>query len=114
MDCRKQFVLFFYFGHTIVVRQAYEVKKMDPIVLVSILVGLVLILLVVGAPVKPLRLVGNLAVKFIVGALMLFFVNAFGTMVGLQIPINGVTTAVAGILGVPGVVLLIVVKQFLI
>ncbi|MCM3763213.1 pro-sigmaK processing inhibitor BofA family protein [Alkalihalobacillus oceani] len=87
---------------------------MDSIVLLSLLGGLILILLVVGAPMKPLRFVGNVFVKFIIGALMLFFVNAFGSFFDFHIPINGVTAAVSGILGLPGVVLLIVVKQFII
>ncbi len=87
---------------------------MDPIVLLSILTGLIFILLIVGAPMKPIRFIGNMAIKFIVGALMLFFINAFGTLIDFHIPINGVTAAVSGILGVPGVVLLIVVKQFFI
>ncbi|MFC0470349.1 pro-sigmaK processing inhibitor BofA family protein [Halalkalibacter kiskunsagensis] len=87
---------------------------MDPVILISILVGLVVVLLVVGAPLKPVRFLGNVAVKLVIGALMLFFVNAFGSFIDFHIPINGVTAAVSGILGVPGVVLLIVVKQFII
>ncbi|KHF37796.1 pro-sigmaK processing inhibitor BofA family protein [Halalkalibacter okhensis] len=86
---------------------------MDPIVLISILAGLVVILLVVGAPLKPVRFLGNVVVKVVIGALMLFFVNAFGSFVDFYIPINGITAAVSGLLGVPGVVLLIVIKQFI-
>ncbi|WP_227940115.1 pro-sigmaK processing inhibitor BofA family protein [Alkalihalobacillus deserti] len=87
---------------------------MDPVVLISILVGLVLILLVIGAPIKPVRLLGNIAVKFVIGALMLFFVNAFGSFIDFNIPINPATAAVSGILGIPGIILLILVKQFII
>ncbi|GAE28671.1 inhibitor of pro-sigmaK processing BofA [Halalkalibacter wakoensis JCM 9140] len=87
---------------------------MDPIILISVLAALVIILLVVGAPMKPVRFLGNIAVKFVIGALMLFFVNTFGSFIDFHIPINGVTTAVSGLLGVPGVVLLIVIKQFII
>ncbi|ARK28418.1 pro-sigmaK processing inhibitor BofA family protein [Halalkalibacter krulwichiae] len=87
---------------------------MDPVVLLSILAGLVLILLVVGAPMKPVRFLGNVAVKFVIGALMLFFVNAFGNFIDFHIPINPATAAISGILGVPGVILLILVKQFII
>ncbi|MDT8862963.1 pro-sigmaK processing inhibitor BofA family protein [Alkalihalobacillus sp. MEB130] len=87
---------------------------MDPIVLISILAGLVVILLVVGAPMKPVRFLGNVAVKFVIGALMLFFVNTFGSFIDFHIPINGVTAAISGLLGVPGIVLLILVKQFII
>jgi inhibitor of the pro-sigma K processing machinery len=86
----------------------------DPVLIISILTGIVLLLLVVGAPIKPVRFLGNIAVKFVIGALMLFFVNAFGSFIDFYIPINPATAAVSGILGVPGVVLLILVKQFII
>lgn len=45
---------------------------MDPIIVFSILGGLVLILLFVGAPIKPIQWIGQLFVKVIVGALLLF------------------------------------------
>ncbi|WP_100408270.1 pro-sigmaK processing inhibitor BofA family protein [Bacillus solitudinis] len=86
---------------------------MDPIIIITVLGALILVLLIVGAPLKPLRFLGNLAVKFVVGALLLFFVNAFGTFFNFYIPINGVTAAVSGILGIPGLALLILVKQFI-
>lgn len=87
---------------------------LDSIILISILAGLIIVLLVVGAPIKPVRFIGNLAVKFIIGALMLFFVNAIGTFFNFHIPINGITATISGVLGVPGVVLLIMIKQFVI
>lgn len=86
---------------------------MEPVTVIVGLTILILILLVIGAPIKPIQFVGNIAVKLIIGALMLFFVNAIGTFVNFHIPINGVTAAVSGFLGVPGVVLLIAIKQFI-
>ena len=41
---------------------------------------------------KPLRLIGRIAVRFVVGALFLFCVNLFGESVGIHVPINIVTT----------------------
>ncbi len=75
--------------------------------------GLVVLLLTMGAPVKPIRLVGQLAVKVVIGALLLFFVNAFGSFFDFHIPINGVTALVSGLLGIPGLLLLIITKQFI-
>ncbi|ADC49673.1 MULTISPECIES: pro-sigmaK processing inhibitor BofA family protein [Alkalihalophilus] len=86
---------------------------MDPILVIAILAGLVILLLTVGAPLKPIRFVGQLAVKLVIGALMLFFVNAFGSFFAFHIPINGVTALVSGVLGIPGLLLLIVTKQFI-
>jgi inhibitor of the pro-sigma K processing machinery len=89
------------------------VVEIDPILVLTILGGLILMLLVVGAPIKPIRVIGNLAVKLVVGALLLFFVNAFGSFINFYIPINGVTAMVSGLLGVPGVALLILIKEFI-
>ncbi|TSB44646.1 pro-sigmaK processing inhibitor BofA family protein [Alkalicoccobacillus porphyridii] len=86
---------------------------MDPLILFTLLGAAVVLLLTVGAPMRPIRLLGNLSVKLVVGILLLFLVNASGSWTGLHIPINPVTASVTGILGVPGLVLLVAVKQFL-
>ncbi|MDQ0209342.1 pro-sigmaK processing inhibitor BofA family protein [Alkalicoccobacillus murimartini] len=86
---------------------------MDPVVLFVLLGGAVVLLLTVGAPMRPIRLVGNLAVKLVIGLLLLFLVNASGSWTGMHIPINPITASITGVLGVPGVVLLVAVKQFL-
>ena len=86
---------------------------MDPVVLFVLLGGAVVLLLTVGAPMRPIRLVGNLAVKLVIGLLLLFLVNASGSWTGMHIPINPITASITGVLGVPGIVLLVAVKQFL-
>lgn len=86
---------------------------MESIIIIGGLTLLIFILLIIGAPIKPIRFIGNIAVKLIIGALMLFFVNAFGTLINFHIPINGVTASISGFLGVPGVILLIAIKQFI-
>ncbi|WP_017729632.1 pro-sigmaK processing inhibitor BofA family protein [Halalkalibacterium ligniniphilum] len=86
---------------------------MDPIVVFTLLGGLVLMLLIVGAPLKPLRFIGQAAMKVLIGVLLLFFLNTFGSLIGLHIPINGVTATVSGFLGIPGLVLLVAVQQFI-
>jgi len=83
---------------------------MEPIVLILGISGLILILLLVGTPLKPVRIIGQLATKVVIGALLLFFLNAFGTSFGLHIPINLTTSAISGILGIPGIAALIVIK----
>lgn len=87
---------------------------LDPIVIFSILGGLILILLFVGAPLRPLRWIGQLCIKIIVGALLLFLVNAFGTSWDLHIPINFITSSVSGILGIPGLVALVIIKTMIV
>lgn len=86
---------------------------MDGIFLITVLAIFIILLLIVGAPMKPIRFIGNVAVKLIIGALMLFFVNSLGAFINFHIPINGVTAAVSGLLGIPGLLLLVLVKQFI-
>jgi len=83
---------------------------LEPIVILLGVGGLILMLLLIGTPVKPVKFIGHLATKLVVGALLLFFVNAFGTSLDFHIPINLFTTTVSGILGIPGIAALIVIK----
>ena len=86
---------------------------MDPVVVISILGGLIFLLLIIGAPTKPLRFVGQGAVKILIGAIFLFFLNAFGTSFGVYVPINIGTAAVSGLLGIPGVFALVAIQAWI-
>jgi len=86
---------------------------LDPVIIISVVVGLVVFLLLFGTALKPIRVAGRLAVKLLVGALLLFFLNIIGTNFGLHVPINAITTVVAGVLGIPGIAALAIIKSFL-
>ncbi|MBM7552269.1 pro-sigmaK processing inhibitor BofA family protein [Thalassobacillus pellis] len=75
---------------------------MDPLIVISGLVLAVVLILILGAPIKPMKWVGFIGVKVLIGVLLLFFANVFGAGIGLHIPINLFTTVVTGLLGVPG------------
>ncbi len=81
------------------------------IVIISI-IALIVILLVVGAPVKPMRWLMHGTVKLVIGVLFLFFFNAFGASIGLHLPINIFTAVIAGFLGIPGLVSLTALHIF--
>lgn len=85
---------------------------MDPIVIISILGGLILLILFMGAPLKPIRYIGQGIIKVLIGALFLFFLNAFGTHYGIYVPINIVTASVSGLLGIPGVCALVAIETW--
>ena len=55
----------------------------------------------------------KLAVNVVLGIIMIYLVNTFGMAVGIKIPFNIVTALIAGILGVPGVVVLILIGFFI-
>jgi len=86
---------------------------MDPIIIVAIIGGIILLLLSVGAPIKPIRFIGQGLVKVMIGALLLFFLNAFGSTFDLHVPINLATSTVSGFLGIPGIVALVVIESFI-
>jgi inhibitor of the pro-sigma K processing machinery len=86
---------------------------MDPVIIISILAGLALIILFIGAPAKPLRFIGQGVIKILIGALFLFFLNAFGSSMGINVPINLITASVSGILGIPGVIALVAIEMWI-
>ncbi|RID81426.1 pro-sigmaK processing inhibitor BofA [Peribacillus asahii] len=87
---------------------------MEPVVFVAIIAGLILLLLIVGAPLKPIRYVGQMVIKLVIGAVFLFFLNTLGNQVGIHVPINFVTSAIAGVLGIPGVAALAAIDYWVI
>jgi inhibitor of the pro-sigma K processing machinery len=91
-----------------------EDSLLEPIVVISILGGLILLLLFSGAPFKPIRIIGQTAIKLLIGALFLFFLNVVGIKYGVHIPINFATSAVSGLLGIPGVFALVVIQKWII
>ncbi|MBU8881440.1 pro-sigmaK processing inhibitor BofA family protein [Bacillus sp. FJAT-29790] len=87
---------------------------MDPIIVISILGGLILLLLFIGTPVKPIRMIGQGVIKILIGALFLFFLNAFGNQFGIYVPINLITASVSGILGIPGLFALVAIQTWVV
>jgi inhibitor of the pro-sigma K processing machinery len=87
---------------------------LEPIMVISVLGGLVLLLLFSGAAFKPLRFVGQAAIKLVIGALFLFFLNAAGNRYGIHVPINFVTSSVSGFLGIPGLLALVAIQHWVI
>ena len=87
---------------------------MEPFFIIGLIVGLVALLFLWGVSPKPVRWIGLTAIKFIAGAILLVGVNLVGGSLGIHIPVNLVTTGVSGILGIPGIAALIVIKRFII
>ncbi|WP_096272286.1 pro-sigmaK processing inhibitor BofA family protein [Paucisalibacillus globulus] len=76
---------------------------MEPAVIISIMVAVIVLLLFVGTSFKPMRFLVNGTVKLGIGILFLFFFNVIGGSFGLHIPINIFTAVVSGFLGLFGV-----------
>ncbi|MGM8213865.1 pro-sigmaK processing inhibitor BofA family protein [Virgibacillus sp. W0430] len=87
---------------------------MNSTIVISIMIGLIILLLLIGAPVKPMRFIASSSVKIGIGILLLFFFNVFGGAIGLHIPINLFTVIISGFLGVFGVSSLAAIQIFLV
>ncbi|MBB6447950.1 pro-sigmaK processing inhibitor BofA family protein [Bacillus benzoevorans] len=87
---------------------------MEPIVVISVLGAVILLLLVIGAPIKPIHFLGQGVIKLLIGALFLFFLNLLGNQFGVHIPINLATSAISGFLGIPGMFALVAIDMWII
>lgn len=75
-------------------------------------VGILLILLFGRILVIPLKILLQLVYNGLIGGLALWLVNLIGAQMGFVLPINVWTALLVGILGLPGVLLLIVYYMF--
>lgn len=57
-----------------------------------------------------LRRIIELAINIVLGILILWLLNKFGGSLGISIPINIITALVVGILGIPGVIILVLLN----
>lgn len=84
---------------------------MDFHIIAAYLFGLILLLVLARLLYVPLRLIGRLVINAFVGLFLLVLFNTIGGLVGLHIALNPVTALVVGFLGIPGVVVLFVIRH---
>ncbi len=58
----------------------------------------------------PIRLFFRLLWSTLVGYLLLFLFNAVGSLIGLTLSVNTLTAVIVGVLGIPGLILLLLVR----
>jgi inhibitor of the pro-sigma K processing machinery len=82
----------------------------------GIIITSILILFAFLSQVKwlPLHWIGKGIFHLVIGALLLFFLNLIGGVFDFQVPLNLVTVAIAGFLGIPGTIALACIKLFII
>jgi inhibitor of the pro-sigma K processing machinery len=61
----------------------------------------------------PFKIIFKLIINILLGALLIIIVNTFGAGIGLNIPFNTITALTSGLLGIPGVILLIILQYVL-
>ena len=88
--------------------------SISPVIVISAIAVLILLLLLVGLPGKAAKWFGLSFMKLVIGALFLFFLNAAGHRFGIFVPINLATSAISGLLGIPGVAALAMIQYWII
>ena len=83
-------------------------------IIVAYAVGILLILLFGRILVIPLKIVLKLVYNGLIGGLVLWLVNLIGSPMGFSLPITVWTALLVGLLGLPGVAILIVYYMFLV
>lgn len=58
----------------------------------------------------PFKILINLIINGIMGGILLYLINLVGSKFGLIIPINAITALIAGFLGIPGILFLVIVN----
>ena len=81
--------------------------------ILSVLIPVVLVLLLLRIMITPVRLGIKLLINGACGFLCLWLLNWISGFTGVYFPINPITAAIAGFLGLPGIALLGVVQWFL-
>ena len=82
--------------------------------IILIVAALIFIYLFIKILSTPIRWAFKLLLNALLGFVILFVVNFFGGFVGITVSVGWVSALVAGILGIPGVILLVLIETFLI
>ncbi|MDD7022920.1 MAG: pro-sigmaK processing inhibitor BofA family protein [Aeromonadales bacterium] len=61
----------------------------------------------------PIKKILKLVLNSIIGGIVIFLINLIGSNFGFHIGLNFFTSILVGLLGLPGVVILIILKLFL-
>ena len=82
-------------------------------IILSYAFGLILLYLIGILLVVPIKMLIKLVWNGILGGILLFIVNLIGNFIGISLVINPITALIAGFLGIPGVILLLILQNIL-
>jgi len=78
-----------------------------------LIIGGILLLLFLKIITKPLQWAGKLFLHALCGFVALFVLNFFGSIIGLTLELTWINAIVAGVFGMPGVAVLLVITYLL-
>ena len=77
--------------------------------IVYALVGLALLFLIIKLLKWPLKILIN----GILGIILLYIANIVGSYIGFVLPVNAISALIAGFLGIPGIIFLVLFQFFI-
>lgn len=75
--------------------------------------GIIMLFIFAKLLLVPLKIVWKLVVNALIGGITLIIINFIGGFFGFRIDINIITALVTGILGAPGVVIILLLQYIL-
>ncbi|MGI5840503.1 MAG: pro-sigmaK processing inhibitor BofA family protein [bacterium] len=81
--------------------------------IIAYIFGLLLLYIIGSILLIPLKLIIKLVYNGVIGGILLWLLNLVGQYFGLYIAINPITALVAGFLGIPGIVVLVILSYIL-
>lgn len=85
---------------------------MDSTLLTSVIICIIFLIIFGRIFSLPIKKVFKFFLNSLLGALSIFLINTIGTSFGFHIGLNLINSVVVGILGIPGAILLILLKIF--
>ena len=85
---------------------------MDTNILISVVICIIFLLIFGKIFLLPIKKIFKVALNTGLGALAIFVINTIGTSFGFHIGLNIINALIVGILGIPGAVLLVLLKVF--
>ena len=83
------------------------------LIVLAWIIGVLIILAFGRALLLPLKVVIRLVINGVLGGIAILIINLIGSPLGFTIGLNPVSALVAGILGLPGIILLVILKFLL-
>lgn len=80
--------------------------------ILTIIIAVFLIWLVIKIFATPVKWALKLLINALIGFVMLFIFNFLGGFIGLSLSVGWLSAIVAGVFGIPGIVLLLLIENF--
>jgi len=83
------------------------------LIILAWIVGVLIVIAFGKALLLPLKVILKLVINGIIGGIVILLINLVGGPLGFKISLNLISALIAGILGLPGVILLVIFKYLL-